>query len=156
MERPSPSTRSRLSVMLAASRFGMTSRLARPFRRELGNSRARICSSRPRESALHLAFDLQLRIALQDQAQRAAHLARRIGTVALPKLECDSRAAFGTMPKRRSQAADMDRALGDLLLGRVGGDIGIGQEEGAGRSGCTAVSGRIGAAGPAPCGRSRR
>ena len=51
----------------------------------------------------HLALDLEIGAGLDDQSGRA--ILRRNPELDEPKLECDSRAAFGATPKRRTTSA---------------------------------------------------
>jgi hypothetical protein len=46
----------------------------------------------------------------------------------VPKLECDSKAALGRMPKRRHLFGGHDGDLGQLLCCRVIVDVGVDQE----------------------------
>ena len=59
---------------------------------------------RQRRVAVHLAIDLQLRRALGEQ-RRASRILRADCESSLPKLECDSSATLGVMPKRRTASA---------------------------------------------------
>ena len=73
-----------------------------------------------RRVAVHLAFDLELRIHPLMSAS-AACIFFACGCSLLPKLECESSATFGVMPKRRiSSAASsvisaMSSAVGSML-----------------------------------------
>ena len=98
--------------MLAASRFGMTSRLASPAQARVGKSRSRIASwTAPRRHAS--------RLRPPDRRPRtisasAAHLDGG-WLVELPKLECDSSATFGVDAEARTSSAASNGHLGDLV-----------------------------------------
>ena len=68
-----------------------------------------------------------------DRASRISASASRIfradGASELPKLECDSSATFGVMPKRRTSSAASSVDLGDLLGARVEVDVGVADEQ---------------------------
>ena len=119
--------------MLAASSVGMISRLASPFRREFGNApHAHLLGQRG--VAVHLAFDLELGIHRVDQRRARPASSSPADASLVPKLECDSSATLGAMPKRRISSAARMRDLGELLGGGVGVDVGVGDEHGARRA----------------------
>ena len=95
----------RLKEMLAASRLGITSRLASPLRRESGCSLSRISTDNAASPCISPST-----LRLGQVACRISH-ARRIlradAELELPKFECDSSATFGSIPKRRSSSAAM-------------------------------------------------
>ena len=93
----------RLKAMLALSRLGMISRLAAPCSREFGKISSRmngdsaasacISPSASRSDAQPLSNASAWRI-LTDE-----------GVSASPKLECETNATLGSMPKRRTSSA---------------------------------------------------
>ena len=124
---PSPATIfSALKVMLAASRFGMTSRLRlgreprsgkHPVQERLGQRGVRV----------HLALDLELGRPFLDQRQ-----GRRASSAPRARRRCRSWNATAGRRAAQPEAADLGRReqrhLGDLLGRRVGVDVGVADE----------------------------
>ena len=101
---PSPAAVfSRLKAILAASSVGMIRRFASSFRRERGKFASRSPASRAESPCISPS------ISSSGASARISSSAARIfcaeGASLVPKLECESRAALGTTPKRRITSA---------------------------------------------------
>src|SRR3546814_7264854 len=88
--------------MLAASRVGITSRLAAPFSLEFGKIRLRMPASMAASPCISPSTSMSG--ASSCRRARAARILSAEGLSAVPKLECDSSATFGWIPKRRTSA----------------------------------------------------
>ena len=94
----------RLKAMLAASRLGKINRLASPVKRRVRKD-AGADRGRQRGVGMHLAVDLEVRRPRHGSAPGLLRILRALSVSRLPKLECDSSATLGAMPKRRTASA---------------------------------------------------
>src|SRR6185437_4269863 len=94
-----PTVFRRLNAMFAASRVGITSRFASPFRRELGNAARRTSS----ESAASACISPSISSAGMRSwmRARASRIFTAEGALLDPKLEWETSATFAVRPKRR-------------------------------------------------------
>src|SRR6185437_9131844 len=108
---PSHITRVMLKAVLAASRLGNTNTLARPVRREFGNTRSRNAGSSARSACISpstSSFGTRLRM------MRSASCSLRVAALSrLPKFDAESSAMRASMPNSfsRSEACSVALAI---------------------------------------------
>ena len=103
MARPSAPAFNRLKLMFAASRLGITSRLAVPLRRLSGTARSRSVSISAASGCISPSTSSSGRAARI--RARAWRIRRALSDLLDPNEECDISAALGTMPKARTASA---------------------------------------------------
>ena len=95
---------SRLNAMFAASSVGMISRFASPFSRELGMTVLRTSSDSAASPCISPSTSRSGSMRADQRERRAASSSPTAASL-MPKLECDSSATLGVMPKRRISSA---------------------------------------------------